>query len=386
MIYDFDQSIDRRGTDSVKWCLYEEDVLPMWVADMDFKAPQPVIEALKQRVEHGVYGYPAEMKELLQAIEERMFDLYGWEIKSEDILLLPEVIVGFNLACHAVGQAGDGLLIQPPVYPPFFSVPNNTQLQLQQAPLVQARDGSYQIDMQAFEDAITERTRLFLLCNPHNPVGRVFRKEELERMAETCLRHKVIIVSDEIHGDLIYQGQRHIPIASMDEDIAQQTITLIAPSKTYNVAGLKCSIGIVQNKELRNRMRNATQGLVGHLNLMGLTAALAAYRHGQEWLEQVLDYLEANRDYAYDFVGSNVPGVCMPKAEGTYLAWLDCRGLKNVEDPAKFFLEKARVALNDGKDFGSGGGGFVRLNFGCPRSTLSTGLERMRDAVAQLEQ
>jgi len=385
-IYNFDQYIERRATDSVKWCLYDEDVLPMWVADMDFKAPQPVIEALRARVEHGVFGYPGEMKELLQAIVERMWTLYGWEIKTEDILLLPEVIVGFNLACHAVGQPGEGLLIQTPVYPPFFSVANHTQLQLQEAALQRAEEGSYSIDMQAFEDTITEKTRLFLLCNPHNPVGRIFTRDELERMAEVCLRHRIIIVADEIHGDLIYRGYRHIPIASLDKEIAQRTVTLIAPSKTYNVAGLKCSVCIVQDEELRSKIRQATRGLVGHLNLMGLTAALAAYRHGQEWLEQVLAYLEANRDFTYDFVNSRIPGMTMSKPEGTYLAWLDCRGLANNENPSKFFLEKARVAMNNGEDFGRVGKGFVRLNFACPRSTLEAGLERLRDAVMKLGQ
>jgi len=385
IIYDFDQYVERRGTESLKWRLYDGDVLPMWVADMDFKAPQPVIDALMNRIEHGVFGYPIESEELLQAVVERMHRRFHWEIKSEDILLLTDVIVGFNLACHAAAEPGDGLLIQTPVYPPFFSTPANTQMQLQVSELSRAADGSYHIDMDRFEGAINEKTSVFLMCNPHNPVGRVFTREELVQMAETCLRHRLTIVSDEIHEDLVFRGYHHIPIASLDPEVAQHTVTLIAPSKTYNVPGLKCSICIVQNQELREKIKQSTKGLTGHVNIMGMTAALAAYRHGQEWLDQALAYLEANRDYLCDFINARMPGVTMARPEGTFLAWLDCRSLVISENASKFFLEKARVALNNGETFGQGGEGFVRMNFACPRNTLTTGLERMRDALLALE-
>jgi cystathionine beta-lyase len=221
---------------------------------------------------------------------------------------------------------------------------------------------------------------MFLLCNPHNPVGRVYRHDELERLAEICLSHNVIICADEIHGDLIYRGQQHVPIAALDPEIAQHTITLTSPSKTFNLAGLQCSIAIIQNAELRRRYLEAKHGLVAWVNLMGLIAAQAAYREGQAWLDQLLIYLEANRDALHDFVRDELSGIHMAKPEGTYLAWLDCREAIDG-NPYEFFLREARVALGDGASFGRGGGGFVRLNFGCPRATLMEALTRMKRAL-----
>jgi cystathionine beta-lyase len=244
-------------------------------------------------------------------------------------------------------------------------------------------DGSYSIDRAAFEEAITDQTRLFLLCNPHNPVGRVFRRDELERMAEICLQRGILICSDEIHADLVFRGHQHIPIASLSPDVAQKTITLIAPSKTFNIAGLECSVAIIPNDKLRRRFVHAQRGVVSWINVLGWVAAEAAYRHGQAWLEQLLLYLEANRDTLYDFVQSELRGVKMARPEGTYLAWLDCRAAGIQGNPHEFFLQKARVAVNDGKTFGRGGEGFVRLNYGCPRSMLKEALERMKEALQQ---
>lgn len=385
--YDFNQIIDRRASDSAKWNTYDADVLPLWVADMDFVSPEPVIQALRQRVEHGVYGYPTgigaastKISDLQNTIVERMANLYSWQIEPEDVLLLPGVVVGFNLACHTLLSPQQAVLIQTPVYPPILHAAKTTGVIHQEMALTCNPDGSYSVDWDAFETAFTPQTGLFILCNPHNPVGRVFRRDELEHTAEICLRHGVPICSDEIHCDLVFPGHPHIPIASLDKEIAQNTITLIAPSKTFNIAGLECSVAIIQNRHLRKKYIRSTKGLVSWVNLMGQTAALAAYQHGQEWLDQVLAYLQANRDYLADFVQQQMPGIHMRLPEGTYLAWLDCRQAGIPSNPYQFFLEKARVALNDGETFGRGGTGFVRLNFGCPRSTLEQALEKMRNA------
>jgi cystathionine beta-lyase len=388
MFYNFDECPKRRDSDCIKWRHYAEDVLPMWVADMDFASPEPVIRALHERVEHGIFGYPAgvdgradQLSDLRQLIMERLERLYGWQVEPEALIFLPGVVTGFNLACHALAAPGGNVLIQPPVYFPFLTAAGHAGMARQDALLQRNPDGSYGIDWEGFEAAITPETRLFILCNPHNPVGRVFTREELGRMAEICLRKGVILCSDEIHCDLIYTGHRHTPLASLDPEIARRTITLMAPSKTFNLPGLQCAFAIIPDPELRKQYRLSTKGLVGWVNLMGLTAAEAAYAGGQEWLDQLLAYLEANRDFLFEFVKAELPALSMAKPEGTYLAWLDCREAGIEGNPFKFFLEKARVALADGAMFGSGGEGFVRLNFGCPRATLQESLERMKEAL-----
>ena len=384
MLYNFDICPDRRTTESDKWGKYPADVLPLWVADMDFVSPEPVRQALLERVQHGVYGYGRDLPELRELIVARMSERYRWQILPEDILFIPGVIRGFNLACQTLAEPDGCVFVQTPIYPPVLVAPRHAGLKRQETELKLAMDGCYEIDWQAFEAALTPETRLFILCNPHNPVGRVFRREELARMAEICLRCGITVCSDEIHADLLYSGQTHIPIASLDPDVARNTITLMAPSKTFNIAGLDCSFAIIQNPELRKRYQHATRGLVSGINILGWTAAIAAYRGGQEWLTQVLAYLEANRDYLFDFVQKELLGIKMTKPEATYLAWLDCRAT-GLDDPYGFFLQKARVALNDGKTFGHGGKGFVRLNFACSRATLVEALGRIKTALLQKE-
>jgi cystathionine beta-lyase len=384
MTYNFDRVIDRRRTESIKWHYYGEEALPLWVADMDFVSPEPVVRALRERAKHGVYGYPQEPKELRAVIADWTARHYEWQIQPDWLVFTPGVVVGFNLACHAVTAPGDGVLIQTPVYPPFFEVAQNVKLELDQTELTREADGSYTIDFDAFESAITGRTRVLLLCSPHNPVGRVWRRDELEHMADICQRHNLVICSDEIHGDLIFSGYRHVPIASLAPEIAERTITLIAPSKTFNIAGLGCSVAIIPNQELRRQYKAAHAGLVPHVNLMGYIATLAAYRDGQAWLDELLQYLEGNRDVLLDTVRTQLPGVRMGKPEGTYLAWLDCREAGITGKPCEFFLHNAQVALNDGTTFGKGGEGFVRLNFGCPRSILVQALDKMKAALSSL--
>jgi cysteine-S-conjugate beta-lyase len=389
---DFDNPPDRRNSDSVKWRLYGPDVLPLWVADMDFQSPEPVLRALRERVEHGVFGYPEgvrynpkELPELRRLIIQRLESLYSWQVEPEDLIIQPGVAAGFNLACHMVKEAQGEVLVQTPLYPPILRAPAYAGMQVKEEPLCQQDSGFYEIDFDSFESAISDHTRLFILCNPHNPVGRVFNEKELMRMAEICLKNDVTICSDEIHCDLVFSGNRHIPIASLDPEIGKNTVTLMAPSKTFNIAGLKVSFAIIQNPDLRRKFLKAQQGLVSWVNILGLTAAHAAYSECQDWLDQLLTYLEANRDFVQNFVNNELPGIQMSSPEGTYLAWLDCQqarlGLEPNPDPFRFFLEKAKVALNDGKEFGKGGGGFVRLNFGCARSTLEKALGLMKEEL-----
>lgn len=375
------ESPERRGTDSVKWGLYEQDVLPLWVADMDFVSPPAVITALQRRVEHGVFGYAMESKELKELILARMENLYQWKIRLEDIVLLPGVVAAFNLVCQAVTSPGESILIQPPVYPPFFQAPRYAQARTLFNEVRVMEDGKYGINLEEFESTLEKDTRCFLLCNPHNPIGRVYNRQELSAMAEICLRHHVVICSDEIHSDLVYQGASHVPIASIDAEIADQSVTLIAPSKTYNIAGLECSALICTNADLREKIQHARRGLLGGVNALGMVAGAAAYREGDEWLREVLAILESNRDFLMDYLTTRLPAIKMIQPEATYLAWLDCRELNLHASPAKYFLEHARVALNDGEDFGEPGKGFVRMNFGCARSTLLEALERMRRAI-----
>jgi cystathionine beta-lyase len=386
MPYNFDQLVDRRRSDSTKWHKYDADVLPLWIADMDFPSPEPVIRALRQRVEHGCFGYSMELPEFNETVVERLHRRYGWSVSPEALVVLPGVIAGFNLACRVATAPGDGLLLQVPLYPPILRVPGNVGLSSDEAELRRQPDGRYVIDFDAFEAAITPRTRAFVLCNPHNPVGRVFTTDELTRMAEICLRHNLVICADEIHCDLLFSGHRHVPIASLAAEIAERTITLMAPSKTFNLPGLKCAFAIIPDAELREKFKAARADLVPQMvNVLGYTAALAAYRDGQPWLDELLRYLEANRDVVSQYVQAHLPGVTVGKPEGTYLAWLDCRQAPIPDgDPYTFFLDKARVALNDGATFGRGGQGFVRLNFGCPRLLLLQALERLQKALETL--
>lgn len=383
MRHNFDETIERRGTDSAKWHYYGEDVLPMWVADMDFRSPEPVLQALRERVDHGVFGYAMDAPELRQVLCDRMASRYQWEIEPSDIVFLPGLVTGLNLVSQAIGAPGDGVLVTTPVYPPFLSAPTNQGRELHQAELaveVKGQQLHYTVDTDAFTAAIQPNTRLFLLCNPHNPIGRAYQRAELLQMAEICLRREMIICADEIHSDLQLGDSRHIPIASLDPEIAARTITLIAPSKTYNLPGLGCSAAIIQNPELRQQVNQAAAGIVPHVNVLGYVAALAAYRDSEAWLQDMLAYLTENRDLVVNFLTEKLPVVRFTNPEATYLAWMDCRGLELEVAPQQFCLEQAKVALNGGEAFGRGGEGFVRLNFGCPRPLLKQGLARLQAA------
>ncbi len=271
--------------------------------------------------------------------------------------------------------------MQVPVYFPFFGAPTNAGMVRQEYQLVQRADGSYGIDFDAFEASFTDDTRIFMLCNPHNPVGRVFKRDELVKMAEICLKHDVLICSDEIHCDLIFKGHKHLPIASLSPEVARSTVTLMAPSKTFNIAGLECSFAVVENEALRNKIQAARQGMVGGVNLMGQVAALAAYEDGQDWLSEVLVYLEKNRDLICKTITEEIPELKVCAPEGTYLAWIDCRNAGLGDKPAEALVKQARVGMNEGAVFGKGGEGFVRMNFGCPTAYVEESLKRIRQAV-----
>jgi cysteine-S-conjugate beta-lyase len=389
MTYNFDTFPERRGTDCAKWDFYMKDVLPMWVADMDFVSPPQISATLIERAQHGVFGYPLgtdgnprELKEIKEVIQQRLAERYNWQIRLEDLVFLPGVARGFNMACHMFAGQPGSVVVETPLYKPILAAPAHARLERRDVMFRQDLSGKFHTDWDDFISALQSGASLFILCNPHNPIGRVFTQEELERKAEICLKAGVVICSDEIHCDLVYSGQQHIPVASLSPEIAANTITLMAPSKTFNIPGLQFSFAVVQNKQLRKRFIKAQQGLVGWVNLMGLTAALVAYRDCQDWLDELLLYLQANRDLLASYFQTELPSIDMTPIEGTYLAWLDCRkAVPKGSDPYQIFLEQGRVAFNDGASFGKGGQGFVRLNFGCPRTMLEEALERMKKAL-----
>lgn len=373
---DFDTLPDRSNTASEKWDRYgDRDIIPLWVADMDFRSPPAVIEALHQRVEHGVFGYSGPSKELVETVTAMLFREYGWQVDPAWLVWLPGLVCGLNVACRAVGQAGDAVAAFTPVYPPFLTAPGLADRLLVTAPLVEQR-GRWAMDLDALEQAITDRTRLLLLCSPHNPVGRIWSREEQRALVELVERHNLIVCSDEIHSGLLLDADsQHIPFATLAPELARRTITLQAPSKTYNIPGLGCSFAIIPDQQLRTAFRGVMAGIVPHVNLLGYTATLAAYRDGEQWRQALLSYLRKNRDLVLESLAS-MPGLKTWPVEATYLAWIDTRSLQ-TDDPAGFF-ELAGVGLSDGVPFGSPG--FLRLNFGCPQDLLQQALARMRAA------
>lgn len=377
--FDFDTPIDRLGTASEKWDRYAgRDIIPLWVADMDFRSPPAVIEALHQRVEHGVFGYTSPPHELIASVLEMLRREYDWQVREEWLVWLPGLVCGLNVACRAVGERGDGVVTFTPVYPPFFTAPRNAGRDLITVPLCDVGN-RWEMDLEALERAITPRTRLLLFCSPHNPVGRVWSRGEQQALLELAERHDLVVCSDEIHAGLVLdEDKQHIPFAALSAEAARRTVTLHAPSKTFNIPGLGCSFAVIPDQGLRRSFRHAMAGIVPHVNLLGYAATLAAYRDGEAWHQALLAYLRANRDLvAREIAG--IPGLKTWPVESTYLAWIDARGL-DVADPARFF-EEAGVGLSDGTPFGAPG--FVRLNFGCPRSLLNRALERMHSVVSK---
>ena len=374
---EFDKVIDRRNTGSLKWDKYKDrDVIAMWVADMEFQAPLAVREALRKHIEHGIFGYAAARDELYETIIAKLKKDYGWDIERRWIVWLPGLVPALSVACRCVGQDGDEVATFVPVYPPFLSAPRLARKELKSIPL-SCKDNYYTFDIEKFEEAISPRTRLLLLCNPHNPVGRVYSEEELRTIADVCLRNNIIICSDEIHCELIISDKKHVPTATLGKQVADNTITLMSPGKTYNLAGLNCGFAIIPNKSIREKFLTAKEGIVPPVNAFAYTACLAAYRDCEDWRKSLIEYLRQNKQLVYNTVNNKMSGLSMGGVEATYLAWIDTRKL-NVPDSVSFF-EQAGVGLSDGREFGSNG--FVRLNFGCPREMLAEALKRMKAAV-----
>ena len=375
--FDFSIPVERRNTASVKWDKYKgRDIIPLWVADMDFCSPPAVIEALQQRIAHGVFGYTVAPESLKTIVVEKLAADFSWSIQPEWLVWLPGVVTGFNVACRAVGEDNDEVMTAVPVYPYFLSAPQNSRRRLIKVPL-QETNNHWTLDFDLLEKAITPNTRLFILCNPHNPVGRVFSRDELNTLAAVCEKHDMVICSDEIHCDLILDSEKiHIPTATLDAAIAERTITLMSPSKTFNLPGLGCAFAVISEKKLRRRFINAMAGIVPHVNALGYAAAEAAYRDCVDWHAALLEYLRGNRDTVARAI-ADMPKLSVAPVEATYLAWIDVRAA-DLPDPVRFF-EDAGVGLQDGIEFG--GPGFVRLNFGCQRPLLQEALDRMKKAM-----
>lgn len=384
--YNFDEIVSREGTNSLKYDARKKffgnsEVLPLWVADMDFKTPDFIVEAIKKRIDHEIFGYSFRPDSYYQAIIDWMKRRHNWEIRKEWISFSPGVVAGLAIAIQTFSKPGEGVVVQPPVYFPFFDCVKGTKRKMIENPL-KIVNGRYTFDFEDLKSKITENTKLLLLCNPQNPGGMVFTKAELSELSEICLENNIMIISDEIHSDLIFKGHKHIPLASISDEVAQNCMVAMAPSKTFNVAGFSSSTVIIPNKTKLARYERVAG--VGHLqmgNIFGTIAMEAAYTFGDEWLEQMLAYLWDNYLLLEEFIANNLPKVKVMKPEATYLIWLDFReyGMKN-DALMKFTIENAKLALNDGGRFGTGGDGWLRINIGCPRSILEEALGRLGKA------
>ncbi len=373
---DFSRHVERRGTASLKWDLYPDDVLPLWVADMDFPAPPAVVDALRRRAAHGVFGYALAPDSLKETVIERALDRYGWQVQREWITWLPGVMPGVTVAVAAFSEPGDAVMTVIPAYPPFLEMPRARGRELNAVPAV-LRDGRWQLPLEAMEAALTPRTRVLLFCHPHNPLGRVWDEVELAAVVDFCRRHDLVLCSDEIHCDLVLDDVRHRPTSTLGAETDEVTVTFLSPSKTFNLPGLSFAYAIIPDAKLRSRFREAADGYLPSPGCFGVAGAEAAYREGGEWHDELLEYLRGNRELVEAFVRDELPGVSMTHVEATYLAWLDVRAC-GTPDPAAA-CRAAGLALSAGEAFGDAGG--LRLNFGCPRGTLEEALRRLRLAL-----
>lgn len=386
MIHNFDECIDRRGTESKKWDTYGADVIPMWIADTDFKCPQPVVAAMVKRAEHGIYGYPVTSRHFDEAIANWQQKRFGWEVDPEWVEYTPAVVPAIIFALRAFTQPGDHVVLQMPAYHPFHQIiPDNGRLIA--ANELQLQAGRYVIDFADLEWKLSHpRARLFLLCNPHNPVGRCFTREELLAIGNLCLKHNVLVVADEIHADIIYAGQRHIPFAALSAEFANNCIVCVNPSKTFNIAGVRTGAAITPNKALREQLHESVVNNKAYgRTVFGTLPVEVAYNECDYYADQLMIYLQGNLDYLLEYFAARIPVIKVIKPEATYLIWLDCRAL-NMPPAAlqAFFLKQAKVALNEGSTFGQSGTGFMRLNIACRRAVLAEALRRIETAVNSL--
>ncbi len=388
MKFDFETVPNRLGTDSQKWQKYAgKDIIPLWVADMDFTAPPPVIEALHKRIDHGIFGYAKPTASTTEAIVKAMKSNYGWTIDPSWIVWLPGLVCGLNVMARAFAQESEEVLSLTPVYPPFTSGPKYQQRAALPVPLILQNpgpQGRWVIDWVSLEKAVTAKTKVFYFCSPHNPIAQVWTKAELNQLVAFCKKHNLTLCSDEIHCDLILDpNQKHIPAASVSEDASNLTVTFMAPSKTYNVPGFGTSFAIISNPALRATFVKATAGIVAEVTTLGYTACEAAYNHGESWRLALLTQLRKNRDLIVEFLKKEIPEIVIEAPiEATYLAWLNVEKL-NLENPIAYF-ESYGIGLSDGAPFGDKPGRHIRLNFGCPEATLKIALERLKKAVEAL--
>jgi cystathionine beta-lyase len=384
MKYNFDVTPNRRRSNSHKWTKYPADTLPFWVADMDFPAPQPILAEVRKFAEHGVLGYELPKDALKETVAARMENLYNWKVNPSAVTAVTGTVSGFNVAARAFCSPRKGILIQTPVYNEFHEVKDSLGIPQLNAPLVERVDGnilSYEIDWDIFKKQ-AKKAGMFLLCNPHNPLGINFSREDLIRMAEICIENNVIIVSDEIHSELLLDGNQFTPLAKLSPEIAKHTVTLVSPSKAFNVAGLFCGFAITSNRELHERYQKEVEHLHLHVSSIGLRVAQVAFSGKCDgWLRSLQQYLTENRDFLVDYVTENMPGVHITVPDATYLSWLDFTQLKLKKSPFEFFMKEAKVALSDGKIFGEDYKEYIRLNFGTSRKILKQGLDRMRMAL-----
>lgn len=390
MKYDFDKVVERSNTASVKWDATEElfgekELLPLWVADMDFKVPDEVVKAIQSQAEHGIFGYTTRKPSYYEAIIDWMKDHHNWVIEKEWICHSPGGVTALNLIVQAFSEPGDKIIVQPPVYYPFMKAIQNHDRQVVYNPLL-FNEGRFEMDFEDLISKIDSSVKMILLCNPQNPGGRVWTESELKRLGDICLERGVLVVSDEIHQDLVFKPGKHIPFSAISEQFADNSIICTAPSKTFNLAGLQTSNIIISNKALREKfVMEGDKYAVTMSNSFGALATEAAYNYGRQWLEEVLDYVEGNLHFITKYFKSNLPVLKVLPLEATYLAWIDCRELGlTPEELEKLFLSKAKVALNQGYVFGPGGEGFVRMNLACSRSTVEKAAQQMKEAIIQL--
>ena len=390
MIYDFDKPIDRMGTGSVKWDGLKErfgsdGMLPLWIADMDFPSPEPVARAVAERAAHPIYGYPYRGESYYDSFIAWEKKHWGWDVEREWCGYVPGVVCGVASALMGFTAPGDGVLIMPPVYHPFRLTIQSQGRRVVNAPM-KLENGRFEIDFEALEAGARE-ARAMILCSPHNPTGRLFTREELEKIADVCERNGLLVISDEIHSDLVFWGKKHIPFAMVNDWAREHSITLMAPSKTFNIAGLVASVSVVPNAKLRAQMEHIVSGWmhVGGGNVFGIVAMRAAYAEGEEWYVQMLKYLEGNIDFLDEQLKKRVPQIKLIRPEATYIPLIDCRGLNIApEKLQEFMLGTAKVAMNEGSLFGAEGSGFMRINLGTQRANLEEFVRRLEKAVAQL--
>lgn len=387
MRYNFDEAPGRENTNCLKWDKREEvfgkaDVIPMWIADMDFSTPPFIIDALRERLNHEVLGYSYRPDSYFDAFVRWVSELHKWEIRREWIEFSPGVVPALNICTIAFTSPGDEIIIQPPVYPPFYGAVSDHGRKLVFNPLIET-DNGYLMDLEGLRKVITPATRMLILSNPHNPVGRVWTRDELNGLAEICHEKGIVILSDEIHSDLLLPGVKHVPLASVSERAASVTVTFMAPSKTFNLAGLSTSSLIISDPGLMEKYRVTLTGLHMHLgNIFGNVASEAAYDHGREWLEQLMHYIKGNVDLVIGFCRDRLPVIKPVRPQATYMIWLDCRAMgMSGEELNRFFVESAGVGMNEGSRFGPGGEGFMRMNLACPRATVMRALEQIETAI-----